>query len=297
MRLIYICGVGRSGSTVIERVLSSSPAVFAVGEFHCLWRLPMQSLTCSCGKPMQGCNFWRAIITAADIDGAWLRRMKDLEYRVARHGLIARERFDLERLRRLPEVREFVERRMIVLTAVADASGADIVIDSSKAPPHAWLLAACADPLILHLQRDSRDWIASVRTPKFDQGLGEFQRKPGFLDAVGEWTKTSLSLGLLARQTPINDISYEHFADSPRLCLEQSVLGSTIKSALDTIAWTAPASVSPSPDYHSLMGNPDRYVRTEINIGRRSALANLSGVERAGSLVVGNLLNGLRRIF
>ena len=57
-KITYILGAGRSGSTVLERLLSSAPDVVGVGEVATLWRQPLSDLTCSCGAPAPECAFW-----------------------------------------------------------------------------------------------------------------------------------------------------------------------------------------------------------------------------------------------
>ena len=57
-KVTYILGAGRSGSTVLERLLSSAPGVVGTGEIATLWRRTLSALTCSCGAPAPDCPFW-----------------------------------------------------------------------------------------------------------------------------------------------------------------------------------------------------------------------------------------------
>ena len=47
-RVVYILGAGRSGSTVLERLLASADRVAGAGELHILWRAPFARLRCAC---------------------------------------------------------------------------------------------------------------------------------------------------------------------------------------------------------------------------------------------------------
>ncbi len=48
--LLYIGGVGRSGSTLVERVLNEAPEVHAMGETHHLWERGITAdQLCGCG--------------------------------------------------------------------------------------------------------------------------------------------------------------------------------------------------------------------------------------------------------
>ena len=63
--LIYIGGYGRSGSTLLEALLTSRPDVLACGEvISCLRTRPDRG--CSCGKPRNKCPVWGPIYSGTD---------------------------------------------------------------------------------------------------------------------------------------------------------------------------------------------------------------------------------------
>src|SRR5690606_30335526 len=101
-KLIFIISPGRSGSTLIERVLSSAPSVFAMGEFFCLWRLPLSELRCSCGSRPQDCDVWSEVLRGAAITPEALKRLRWLEDTVSRHRFVARHRFEPQLLSNEP---------------------------------------------------------------------------------------------------------------------------------------------------------------------------------------------------
>jgi len=57
--LLYIGGYGRSGSTLLESLLATRPDVLACGEVVCCLRKRVER-RCTCGKPRQKCDVWRA---------------------------------------------------------------------------------------------------------------------------------------------------------------------------------------------------------------------------------------------
>lgn len=60
--LIYIAGYGRSGSTLLERLLQCQPFVHACGEMTNFFRIyGSDSSRCSCGQSLENCDFWRGI--------------------------------------------------------------------------------------------------------------------------------------------------------------------------------------------------------------------------------------------
>jgi len=62
-KIIYIAGYGRSGSTLLERVLGSHEKIFGVGELASfLGLLDSETSFCSCGELLQKCKFWSEAI-------------------------------------------------------------------------------------------------------------------------------------------------------------------------------------------------------------------------------------------
>ncbi|MBM7622982.1 sulfotransferase [Sporohalobacter salinus] len=61
--IIYIAGYGRSGSTLLERVLSSNKKLFGLGELtNFLDLIEEKKSYCSCGEELKKCSFWSNII-------------------------------------------------------------------------------------------------------------------------------------------------------------------------------------------------------------------------------------------
>ena len=63
--ILYIAGAGRSGSTLLERLLGQLPACVAVGEARHLWREDPTTARCGCGRVLTECDHWRAVIEPA----------------------------------------------------------------------------------------------------------------------------------------------------------------------------------------------------------------------------------------
>ena len=60
--VLFIAGFGRSGSTLLDRLLGSTPGVHSGGELAAIWTHGLvDDRLCSCGAPFSGCPFWRAV--------------------------------------------------------------------------------------------------------------------------------------------------------------------------------------------------------------------------------------------
>ena len=273
-RLLYISGSGRSGSTVVERVFNASPRFVGVGEFHVLWRLPADEITCSCGAKFARDEFWQGVLAEAGIGSADLAELARLEGVVARSGFIARHGHRLDRLRAEADVTAFLAPQQAIFAAVRKLAGKPIIVDSSKAGPRAFALATLAEARFLHLWRDPAHVIASWRSVKFDQGLGTPMARPGVPAAATDWAKSEHFARRLAREASVGMLDYQGFCEAPAVELA-AALASAELAGPDEIPWRVgedgvPRVVDPDPHYHSLNGNPDRFDRGPITVSARS---------------------------
>ena len=58
IKVIYISGMGRSGSTLIDLILSTSNKIFSVGEIYKHKQLKNDNFICACGDKFNDCKFW-----------------------------------------------------------------------------------------------------------------------------------------------------------------------------------------------------------------------------------------------
>ena len=61
LKIIYISGVGRSGSTLIDLLLNTSKDVLALGEIYWYHDYKNGKVECCCGLPIDKCSYWRDI--------------------------------------------------------------------------------------------------------------------------------------------------------------------------------------------------------------------------------------------
>ena len=166
VRVIYIAGFGRSGSTVLDTVLGNHADTESVGELMYLNRaMTSDSEYCSCGEPARSCPFW------AEVRARWLELLPAGLDASAWHRLQAR----FERTRSLISVlrarrrqgEDFAAYRAGVSAlyrAIAELAEKEIIVDSSKSPVRALAIADMpgTDVRILHLVRDGRGCAGSL---------------------------------------------------------------------------------------------------------------------------------------
>jgi hypothetical protein len=245
-----------------------------------LWRLPEPQINCSCGSTFANDAFWRETAASGGCDPAMRDELRELEARVCRSGFIARHRFSLVSLAADPQVRRFLELQFRMFEAVAQQSDSAVLVDSSKAGPRAWLLACDPRVRIVHLFRDPGDVMASWRSTKFDPGMGRAMKRMSIRAAALDWWKVEHLIRRLARERPVSRLDYRAFCDSPQSELAGLIAGLGIESAISP-AWIAADAVDEGEHYHSLNGNPDRFVRGPIRIAARAAdWSKVGGIDR-----------------
>jgi hypothetical protein len=170
--ILYIAGYGRSGSTLLDRLLGLLPGVRGLGEIARLpWHLrdPHQAV-CACGTTLAACPFWSRVVAAVDPAlrdaggpaGAWrLVRRYDGARRLWLPGGTSGRAFE-----------RYAGFTRAVLAAVRRETGVSVLVDSSKsarnsaARPLA-LAALGEDVRVVHLVRPLGGVLASVR--RYDQ--------------------------------------------------------------------------------------------------------------------------------
>lgn len=159
--VLYVGGMPRSGSTLTDLMLDGLPGHTAVGELFYLWRngLDHDGL-CSCGAVFSRCPFWMEVGARAfggwdNVDSARVLELQDSVDRTGRIpailGLGASPAFR----RDLADYRDILRS---LYRAVAEVSGAQVVVDSSKRPSLAFVLRATPGVrlTVAHVVRDPR---------------------------------------------------------------------------------------------------------------------------------------------
>jgi hypothetical protein len=225
--VLYLGGLGRSGTTLLERLLGELPGAVSLGEVVHLWeRGVVDGERCGCGESFHDCPFWSEVGKVAF--GGWDR--VDIErFRAVRASLDRIRHIPTLALPTLPAATRrrldaYVSHYTRLYRAVRQVSGAPVLIDSSKHASLAFCLRWAGERelelRVLHVVRDSRgvaySWTKRVRRPEaVDRGT-EFmaQWSPG--KAAAHWNAENGAFALLARRgVPTTLVRYEEFLRTP----------------------------------------------------------------------------------
>ncbi|WP_150236996.1 sulfotransferase [Nocardiopsis quinghaiensis] len=265
--------MGRSGSTLVERLLGELPGFCSVGETVHLWRRGLvEDERCGCGRPFSGCGFWTEV--GEEAFGGWGRLDA---------GQVSRLKDGVDRTRFLPMLlsgahegriasrcERYTELYHRLYSAVSLVSGARVVVDASK---HA-SLAAClrwrygARMRLLHVVRDPRAvahaWAKRVARPDASPGSSEpeMARYSAGRAAV-QWMVQNACFDALARRgTPTLRVRYEDFVADP---------GGEFARISEFAGYTGdPLDVAEGrvelSEGHAVSGNPMRFTTGRIGV-------------------------------
>lgn len=227
VRVLYIAGGTRSGSTIVGMVLGEISGLFFGGELIDFWRLVADpDHRCSCGVSFSACPVWHAIKDAGvgGLDPASARELVELRDRHARsHRVPARRwrRRDNEELR--SERARYSSHLRSLYGAIQRHTGCDVVVDSSKNAGYAERLAEIAelDVSILHLVRDPRATAFSWRRRRT---VDELEPR-GLLASTLQWGARNIGAEILSKSAIDGYLRmrYEDFVVDPRAATESIV--------------------------------------------------------------------------
>jgi Sulfotransferase family len=283
VKILYVGSYPRSGSTLLGRVLGEPSGSVCVGETRYLWeRGLLHNVQCGCGAPFRECEFWSAV--GAEAFGGW-------------EQLDAARLTELDRVLNLPQVlplhwaprlrpgmRADVDEYVAILTrlygAIARVAGAGVIVEISKDPTFARLLARIpqSDVRVLHLIRDSRAVANSwTRKRPMPSPIGDQELMPRStpVETATRWLAWNIGFHLLGiSRLPYTKLTYESFVAQPR---------ATLKAVSEFAGVAPPDQRSVQRDrvtlsaHHIFSANPMRArtgtIAIELDVGWQSELA------------------------
>ncbi len=274
IKVLYIGGCSRSGSTLLESMLGQVDGFLATGEMWHIWsRSFTENQLCSCGQPFRQCDFWQQVTEAAfggmdRIDPAEMMALKASVLSPRHVPLLLAPWLQRPSYRTRLQAYEDVICRLY--RAIQKVSGCRVIVDSSKFPHYAMLLGQIPDIdlSVVHLVRDSRATAYSWQRKRVRPEVhwkSSYMDGHGPLGAVFEWSSMNVLLQGLKRSAPgYCMIRYEDFVSHPRETLDE-ILDFIHEDAgnLDFFVGNHAVRLKPT---HTVSGNPARFKSGEVKI-------------------------------
>lgn len=271
LRVLFIAGAGRSGSTLLARLAGQCHDCVTVGELRHLGQSGAAdsdpTRRCGCGEPFDVCPFWTSVMSDLVARGWDPQRQETVRGTVDRIRYIpkmlwAREDTDFRRRQR-----EFTSYLADVYGLVSSRSGNSLVVDSSKDPSFLFLLLQNPDldVDVIHLVRDPRavaySWTTRKRLPEV-VGRTAYMRTYRAGRSAGFWLATNLLAEVGGRRARrYHRVRYEDFVNAPA----QAVRGVVGSGAAET-PFIDGNKVKFVKTEHLVKGNPDRFQSGWIEI-------------------------------
>jgi hypothetical protein len=226
-KLVYIGGYGRSGSTLLEYLLTAQPKVVACGEVERHLRRFGRRKVCTCGRLSKKCPVWKAFQHKSGKLKGWDHAQLDL--------------------------------------ALLDHVSGDyaVMVDSSKTAwgslvvPFRLARRLQEDFLLVHLVRDPRGVCWSTMRPPSRPKKARREQAPAtrLLRTALGWTHANLACEMFGRLYPDRylRVRYEDLVQAPLQVIEQ---------ILNRVSLKAPLSLDPAEtrdNRHQLYGNAMRF--------------------------------------
>ncbi len=265
--VVYIAGLGRSGSTLLERLLGESPKISCLGEVVHVWERGLAAdERCACGEAFSACPHWQAIGDLAF--GGWhtvdLARVRELRSAVDRQRRIPRTALPAWSRATRSALIEYAALYSAIYRAAAQVAGVPVIVDSSKHVSTAFALShdADLDLRVVHLIRDPRavaySWSKQVRRPEADDGEDALMAQYSAAGSARRWLTSNLLVdGLRSRGLPVARMHYEDLVRDPDAALGRLAVSLDLPVRPEVTRVGGEVVLGPS---HSVAGNPMRFV-------------------------------------
>ncbi|KFN48880.1 sulfotransferase [Arenimonas composti] len=218
LRIAYVAGYGRSGSTLLDIMLGAAAGATSLGETGMLWlRHGEDAEACSCGARLRDCPVWAPVVAGVESGEAIARDRAAHRREGWFRGFFAPRRAAVED--------RYGRAWAQVFATLAQAHGTPLLIDSSKTAyryfwrPSALARDAGADVRVLHLVRDPRAVVLSCMKGQNSRlAVGDESVRPAaWAIALVGWLVANLGAALNARRLgrPRLLVQYERLVAAP----------------------------------------------------------------------------------
>lgn len=278
IKIILIAGYGRSGSTLLDRILGNSLNACSVGELRHIWdRGFLEDQLCGCGKKFSECPFWRSAISnwSRTVNKLETSQIMNLKQKVDRMREIPRLLFPKMRPQETQTAYQTYSQIIFNLyKSIQKESECDFIVDSSKDASYAYLLNSMAeqgliDLFVIHLVRDSRavaySWQRQKKRPEIHWKEENMPIHSVSKSAL-EWgvSNSLMSMFRLFSAPRYFFLKYEDFVIAPDHSLQK--IYQFLKVEREDIRLPDEKQMIELKPAHTISGNPMRFQQGNIRI-------------------------------
>lgn len=276
MKVLYIAGWGRSGSTILGRILGQIEGFSSVGELRYIWdRGFIENRLCGCGTPFAQCEVWQQTVSRAFGDGlrtTAAEKLVGLRERGVRNRHLLLDTDKEGPRARVSRMEEYTGALEKLYRAVQETSQSRVVVDTSKFPSYGYVLQNVPgiELYVLHLVRDPRavafSW-ASRKKPKLDRkdDPGKPMTPHSLVESSLVWDEWNFVIENTWGRDPgrYMRLRYEDFVASPRDAVGGVVRFLGEEGGRLPFAGEREVELGVS---HTFSGNPDRFQSGPVGV-------------------------------
>lgn len=272
IKVLYIVGSQRSGSTLLDRMLGQVEGLVSCGELYYIWHRGFsENQLCGCGERFRRCDFWCTVCANLGkrlgncLDAAEMDRLNEHYVHHRYVPLMAVPRALQHRLRAGRDIWRYQEALAELYACIRTVSGASVIVDSSKSYVFAFLLAGIPKIELhaVHLVRDSRAVVFSNtrkrRRPEVVERMAYMSTLPAWDTCVG-WNTVNLLAPSLRRRraSSYQLVRYHDLVSSPKAVLRGILSRLHVGSERMSLDFVRDGEVMLQPN-HTVAGNPMRF--------------------------------------
>lgn len=285
LKILFILGAARSGSTLLGRLLGQMNGFFYMGELKAIWTpLFEEGVLCGCGTPFKSCPFWMDVFRLAfggmEFVDPRLQQLRTHRLRLRHLPMLLCPRISRNYTEEIHQGYSLAIRD--ICRAVQEVSGCRVLIDSSKYVQDCIILNQIQDfdLHVVQLVRDSRavaySWQRRKQRPQFVLRT-VFMPRVAIKDSARVWLlENALHVALRPCFEHCVRIYYEDLVADPRGTLTRicSAIGEP-EPTLDFLE----GQTAHLGKGHTVAGNPIRFQEGPVpikpdmewieNLGRR----------------------------
>lgn len=267
IKVVYVGGSGRCGSTLLSLLFSEHPGFLDCGEIKNIWdRGILEGRKCACGEAFPACGFWHEVVDdafGASAKGV-AKELREAVYQATRYRNYLRIKKASHAGHGVLDGRQ-IEMLGRLYDAIHQHADGKIIVDSSKLPGYARVLMLLPNVELFYvdLVRDARAVVYSWRKKmKYEPNAVREMDRFGVLHAAYIWKLAYMTGQDILKELPGMTLRYEDLVADPKAAMgrltEQINVwanGELPSAEIGNLSWTGTS--------HSLSGNPLRFRKGE----------------------------------
>lgn len=265
IKVLYIAGLGRSGSTLLGNVLGQVDGFASIGEIRLIWEYGLiLNKVCGCGALFGECEMWQPVLSEAfggtsQVDPRRMIYLRESWARTKHIPLMLEPPGRRLVKRRLEEYLDSLEK---LYHAVQTTTGSRVIVDTSKFPSYGFVLGMVpsVDLHVIHLVRDPRavaySWLRKKLQP--DPETPEYTPQESPAGTSLRWMARNLGTEAFWRRSPRRYLMlrYEDFVDEPQKTIGRVL--ELVQEETASLPHVAEHEVKLGAN-HNIWGNPNRF--------------------------------------